>query len=61
MKIKYNILYNTHNSYEPVDYITEYAEVDENITTTELLIILHDEINYFFGDDGWLGNWEVIE
>lgn len=60
-KITYYVIYETGNEYEPTDYIKEVMYFDDYFTTSEIKEALWDEIKINFGDNAWLGDWEVDE
>ena len=60
-KVIYYIIYETGDEYEPTDYIKEVMFFDKYFTTSEIKAALWDEIRANFGDNAWLGNWEVDE
>ena len=60
-KVIYYIIYETGDEYEPTDYIKEVMFFDKYSTTSEIKEALWDEIRANFGDNAWLGDWEVDE
>ena len=62
MKVKYTILFETGNEFEPTDYYDEFVEFDEDIDDFELKNILQQRIKYDYPNSTcWLGSYEVYE
>ena len=56
-KVKYTVLYETGNSFEPVDYYDDFLEVSDDMSNEDIKTALYDEINC---SKAWIGGWEVL-